>query len=382
MKLHNSIPISLTGVLTLMLLMACQNHSESTNSQTPKKVIVDSDMVLSFDDGVAYLMMLGSPQTEVVGVTTVTGNTWAQEGLAYAIRQSEAVGASSVPHIGGASYPLRKNRLATFHAEVDANPGPDADWRGAVGRPEVTDWKSFYTSTFGEPTTYAATHCDASEFIAQQVLQHPDEVTLLAIGPCTNIANALLKHPEMASLTKEIVYMGGAVFCEGNITPQAESNIFYDPEAAAICLRAPFPRQTLVSLDLCNTVKMDYQQYFRIYDSLGEGLKAIFRQQYIYPRFKENPQFQSLVWDLISAAIVVDSSIITQYRDVRIDVDDNPSSPSYGNTFVTPDSTRQSLRIPLSLDCSRFWKIVESACRQAGGGAERPSEKVESRQRY
>jgi len=337
-----------------------------TKSEEPKlpaaqKVIIVSDMVESFDDGIAMMISLASPNIEVLGVTTVTGNNWAQEGLAYAIRQGEIAGAVNVTFIAGNQYPLRPGRLETFDYEVGTNPGPDANWRGAVSYPEVTDWRSHYQSHYRESPVLTASSESSAEFIARQINAHPGEVSILSIGPCTSIAEALTLHPEIASRAKEIVYMGGALYCGGNTTPYAEMNILYDPEAAAVCLKAPFPKQTMVTLDVCNTVTIDSTMFFKIYDNLkNEKMKEVMRNQYYYDLFISDGKSTTLVWDLISAVLLMDPDICSEYRYEMVDVDDNPSSSTYGMTYISADKSCQSIKIPLRIDKDKFWNTVFS----------------------
>lgn len=256
---------------------------------------------------------------------------------------------------------MSAGRLDNLNNQIDANPGEDASYRGAVSFREVTDWRSFYEERYGRQPEIQPSSQNASEYIAQQIMSAPGQVTIIAIGPCTNVAKAIVAHPEIASKAKEIIYMGGAVYCPGNTTPYAELNFLYDPEAAAICLRAPFPKQTIVSLDVCNMVQMNMQKYMEIYNSIdSEPLKEMFRRNYAYQLFDENPSAKQLVWDIISAVIAIDSSIITEYKDARLDVDDNPESPTYGKVFETQSPLCQIIRIPLRIDQEKFWNIVTS----------------------
>lgn len=346
----------------ISVLLGCRKSPQNeTEGNIGKAVLLDSDMVEAFDDGVAFMILLGSEDIEVKGLTTVTGNTWAQEALAYGIRIGELCGGKNLTCISGSQYPMREGRLDSFGDEVDANPGVDASYLGALSYREVTDWRAFYEQRYGRKPEIRPSSENASEFIARQILSAPGQVTILAIGPCTNIAKALDSYPGIASKAKEIIYMGGAVWCDGNTTPYAEMNFLYDPEAAAVCLRAPFPKQTLVSLDVCNTVRMDRQRFMGVYNSIhSEDIRELFRNNYTYLQFEENPSEPQYVWDLISAAIAIDSGIISEYRDVRLDVDDVPSSPTYGKVYETQSPSRQTVRVPLQIDQDKFWNTVTS----------------------
>ena len=359
-------------ITVLFLFPGCQKVQRDEPGDNKKSVLLDSDMVESFDDGVAFMIMLGSKEIDIKGLTTVTGNVWAQEALAYGIRIGELCGGKNLTYIPGAQYPLRAGRLDSLREEVDANPGEDGSYLGAFSYSEVTDWRSFFTDRYKRQPEIQPSSEEASEYIARQILSAPGQLTILAIGPCTNIAKALSAHPEIAAKTKEIIYMGGAVWCKGNTTTYAELNFLYDPEAAAICLRAPFPKQTLVSLDVCNTVRMDRQRFLNLYDSIdSEDIKKLFRSNYAYQRFEDDPSATQLVWDLISAVIAVDPGIITRYKDVGLDVDDVPDSPTYGKVYETQSPSRQIVRVPLQIDQNRFWDIVFSRVNTTGQHSQR-----------
>lgn len=348
-------------LLVTITISGCNDDNDNNiiNSDNKTKVLIDTDMVEGFDDGIALMMMLTSDNVDVVGVTTVTGNTWAQEGVAYGIRQMEICGVHNVPIIAGSQYPLRKDRLSTLKDEVAANPGRDSYWLGAIEYNPITNWNNFYVEHYGEQPSISATQDDAVDFIIRMLHTYPNELVLLAIGPCTNIAKALHKEPGIEHLAKEIVYMGGSYFTDGNTTPYAEFNAIYDPEAMAVCLRAPFAKQTIVSLDVCNTIAIDRNRFNDMRSKAAdERLQQIFSNCYLSTFFDENPGRTSCIWDIISAAIVLDDNIITEYKDVRVDIQDNPLLPEYGRTFVTDNADRQVARVLTTANANRIWQLA------------------------
>lgn len=357
MKRHVTLLLLL---LQVFVVYSCSDgNDENTPSDKKVKVLIDTDMVEGFDDGIALMMLLNAPNVDVVGVTTVSGNTWSQEGVAYGIRQMEICGAKDVPIIAGSEYPLREGRLATLKAEVNANPGHDASWLGAMEYERVSDWRSFYSEHYGEQPFLSAAQDDAVDFIIRTLHKYPGELKLLAIGPCTNIAKALQKEPGIERLAKEIVYMGGSYFTDGNTTPYAEFNVIYDPEATAVCQRAPFARQTIVSLDVCNTITMDKSRYDDMCSRIeNDRLLQIFHNCFHYGDFEENPEHKTCIWDVISAAVILDESIITDYKNVLVDVQDNPSSPEYGRTYVTDNVDRQYARVLTATNADRIWSLI------------------------
>lgn len=349
------------ALISISAIYGCddENDDDKIKSDSNTKVLIDTDMVEGFDDGIALMMMLSSADVDVVGVTTVTGNTWAQEGVAYGIRQMGICGGHDVPIIAGSQYPLRENRLNTLKDEVAANPGRDSYWLGSIEYDPILDWKDFYVEHYGEQPSMSASQDDAVDFIIRMLHAYPNELVLLAIGPCTNIAKALQKEPGIEHLAKEIVYMGGCYFTDGNTTPYAEFNALYDPEAMGACLRAPFAKQTIVSLDVCNTIAIDRNRFNDMRSKASdERLQQIFNNCYLSTFFDENPGRTSCIWDIISAAVVLDTNIITGYKDVRVDIQDDPLLPEYGHTYVTDNTERQQARVLTAVSADAIWQLA------------------------
>nr|MDA3951218.1 nucleoside hydrolase [Spirochaeta sp.] len=117
----------------------------------------------------------------------------------------------------------------------------------------------------------------ATEFIIETVLAHPGEVTLVALGPLTNLALALVERPEIARHARQVVCMGGNVYVSGNASPAAEANVLSDPEAADIVLSAEWP-VTMCGLDVTHRITMtpaDLERIFRISTPAAQHLARI-----------------------------------------------------------------------------------------------------------
>lgn len=161
------------------------------------------------DDAVALMLACGSPELELLAVTTVAGNVPLPKTTNNALRVLSLIGREDIPVAAGASAPLK--RQLTTAENVHGESGLDG--------PEIPD------ATFGPDDR------DAVELIADTLRESPEPVTLIPTGPLTNVAVFLREHPELKERVSRISLMGGSIML-GNTTPAAEFNIYVDPEAA------------------------------------------------------------------------------------------------------------------------------------------------------
>jgi inosine-uridine nucleoside N-ribohydrolase len=190
----------------------------------PFRVIIDTDP--GVDDALALLLAMRSPELKIEAITPVAGNVPLELTLPNALRMVEIAGRTEIPVAAGAKAPLVRRLVTASYVHGENGLG------GAV---------------FPEPKTKPVKE-PAAELIRQIVRRFPGEVTLLTIGPLTNIATALNTDPELAGMVRALVMMGGSL-SGGNITPAAEFNIYVDPEAARIVFQSGIPI-TMVGLDV------------------------------------------------------------------------------------------------------------------------------------
>jgi purine nucleosidase len=190
-----------------------------------KSVILDVDT--GIDDALAIAYALNSPELEVIGLTTCFGNGPVEYTTRNTLLILEQLG-KSVPVYSGADKPLsRPAKKFPTHVHGEDGLGNKAE-KASVKEAESEG---------------------AVDYIINQVKQRPHEITIIAVGPLTNLALAVQKEPEIASLVKEVVIMGGAVFVKGNVTPYSEANVITDPEAADHVFSSGLP-VTVVGLDV------------------------------------------------------------------------------------------------------------------------------------
>ncbi|MDR0764157.1 MAG: nucleoside hydrolase [Synergistaceae bacterium] len=374
-----------------------------------EKVILDSDMVELFDDGVTMLMLANHPDIELLGVTVVAGNQWLADGISAAVRQLELAGLDDVPVAAGARRPMRTGRYeAVAPPELTGLAwsgyertlfGIGVDYyAGAYSRqghkepveptPEEA-WKTVYAANYGEAPRRdllrdsGGGYRYAADFIVETVNKYPGEVTILAIGPCTNLQTAILLDPEIVPKVKKIIYMGGAINVAGNTTPAAEFNWWFDPEAAKFVTRAPWGKtdpgeekitQYVVPLDVCEKVRFTHKQYDKIVNLRGikPGIKAMFEKNYAAYAAADSTAV-SYVWDAITAGVLIGevnkTGIVlphdgdlgkTGYMDWWLDVDSDYGvdyGRSLGYGLLGPVGT-QKVRVVNAIDEDKFWELV------------------------
>ncbi|GGZ81766.1 nucleoside hydrolase [Streptomyces subrutilus] len=362
----------LAAVLAVPLVTASTAAAdpEAAASGPVRKVILDADMGELNDDAVTMFMLAASPQVDLLGVTVVSGNTWVEEGTAYALRQLELAGRSDVPVAAGAGEPLmpgRRERLAAENALYGTAP-----WTGAFesARPPAHD--RLAEPPYGGYAKTRPVRSGAVDFIVEQVRRHPHQITFIAAGPATNLALAVRSHPEIVPLFKEVVYMGGAFDKPGNITPAAEFNWWFDPESARIAVRTPFPRQTVLPDDAAQHVKYTRTQYEAVTAGPSTPVKKMFKDLQ-GPEFAKDPQHFTYVWDALTAAVLLDPAVAVAPEERYVDVDAD-FGPDYGRSLGyrldefsaprNPAGTRKAT-VVTGIDTARFWSLYVGLLRRA-----------------
>jgi len=325
------------------------------------KIILDTDMIEGFDDGVAMVLLSNAPGVKLLGVATVTGNTWSAEGAAYAVRQLEIEGHKNIPVVQGTNRPLREGRMENF-AEERKNFGAGTDdWAGAFGYPDPGDWQKFFKEHYGKKPSFKTDKRNAVDFIIDTIKANPGEVVFVEIGPATNLALAVQKAPEIIPLVKKVIYMGGAFFVPGNVTPSSEFNFWFDPEAAKICLRSPFKEQVIISLDVCGKVPFRKADYDAFINMLGKSaLVPVFNRGYQGSSFAKDPARVSYIWDILTAAVIIDPSVIKGREKLPVDINDQ-FGLSYGQSMAYRTRGPAGARtadIITDIDTDKFWKMV------------------------
>lgn len=262
----------------------------------PRRIILDVDP--GIDDAMAILLAVRSPELHIEAVTVVAGNVVVNQGATNALALLELAGRSDIPVAKGAGAPLVR-RLTT--AEVI---------HGEMGLGETT---------LPKPRTKLDER-HAVDVIIDIVRANPGAITLVPVGPLTNIALALLEEPELASMVPEIILMGGSI-AGGNASAAAEANIHNDPEAAKIVFRSGIPI-TMVGLGATRQTRItrDHLPALRRGDTPVGAYVADLADFYL--RFSERLGFEgTALHDPLAVGMAIDKSLALEMAATHIDVE-------------------------------------------------------------
>ena len=318
----------------------------------------------------AMMVLLQSPQVEVLGIAMVTGNAWRDDEARHTLRMLELIGRTDVPVALGAVFPLIRTQQET---QLNSRLVGQVAWLGAWGQklgtlndkgaaagaapahpPLPGPWETPPLEE-GEPHTKPIAE-DAVHFLIRQVHAHPHQVTVYAAGPLTDIALAIGIDPRFAELTKGLVVMGGSLNPQTDdpefaSSPRHEFNFWFDPEAARMTLRAHWPRIDVTTVDV--SIKAMFTQAMLDEISKSASPAARYIAKYSQDRY--------YLWDELAACAWLDPSIITKDRSLYMDVDVS-HGPAYGETLTWSEALRpaidlQLVRAQVELDLPKFTRM-------------------------
>lgn len=342
-------------VICVVLLALCA--PAPALAQPPQKIIVDTDFAFPpQDDAMALFFVLNSPELEIVGITTVAGNRSLNVATADALKVLEVTGHSEIPVFRGAASPL-------LHQGTDWDTKRHGGWYANAPAP-------------APPGGFANKKAEAGravDFLITAVMQNPGQVTILGLGPLTNIAMAMRMEPAFARNVKQLVIMGGAFASlrdgGGNHTPNAEFNFYVDPEAAQIVLRSGIPI-VLSPLNVSRKAKFTKEWYDRIV-AVDTPITRLVRE-HLGPGFAQQPGRVALMYDQVAAVTLVAPALINTV-ELYVDVDVNPDANygvSVGASQIWPGGEgARKMRVQTDLDWDRFIRLyVERVTRARPAG--------------
>jgi inosine-uridine nucleoside N-ribohydrolase len=325
-------------------------------AQEKRKLIIDQDGAgPGGTDQQSMLLLIQSPQTEVLGITMVTGDQWLKAELAHTLRMLELIGRTDIPVLPGAEYPLVRRKEETEQWEQQYG---SFFWLGAWTPRFYHPPEELGDMPEGKPSTKPLDE-DAAHFLIRMAHKFPRQVTIYEGGPMTNLALAISIDPEFPGLVKELVFMGGSLSPETADrefvnTPRREFNLWFDPEAAHIVLHAAWKKTVCTPVDISVKTRLTSELINRI--RAGDSPAAHYVGQYARLHGEYN-----YLWDELAAAAWLDPSIITKKETRYMDVDLDHGA-AYGNTLTWSDQDKPKLEvkpveIQFDLDIERFYRM-------------------------
>ena len=274
-------------------------------SEERTRIIFDTDFVMPpYDDSMALMLALQSPEIEILGITTVAGNDSVERATSDVLRMLEIAQQADIPVYRGADMPL-------VHEKSDFAVREYGRWYSNEQPP-------------APPGGYAEKKAEAESavsFMVKTVLENPGEITLVAIGPLTNVAQAIRANADFAKNVKRMVIMGGAIAMlpdgSGNITPNAEFNFWVDPEAAYVTLRSGIPID-LSPLNVSRKSSLSKDWYEKMVATDTPLTRLL--ENTLGKHFANEPDRIYFMYDQIAVASVIDPALVTRER-LYVDVD-------------------------------------------------------------
>jgi len=352
----------------LVLTLVC---ASLLAAQDKRKVIIDQDAAgPGGTDMQAILALINSPETDVLGITVLTGDAWRDEEVLHTLRLLEIIGRTDIPVVPGAAFPLVSSReyiqkWETLHGKLVYQ----GAWNYTKGY-AVHGPYDIPPMPEGKPAIKAASE-DAAHFIVRTVRQYPHQVTIYAAGPMTDLALAIALDPQFPELSKELILMGGSINPQTDdpefaLSPTREFNFWMDPEASHAVLHAKWPRVVLTTVDISVKTRMERDLIERVRKSQTPAAQYV--AKYAEPNY---------LWDELAAVAWLDPSFITKSRKLYVDVDVDHGA-GYGNTLVWPQGKQPGLgevlvEVQDDLDKTKFYKEYVELLSRPTPGAKNPA---------
>lgn len=345
------------GQARWIVLIALAMTTMLALGQEKRKIIIDQDAAgPAGTDQQSILLLIQSPQTEVLGITVVTGDAWLKSEVAHTLRTLELIGRTDIPVVPGAEYPLvRRKRETELWEQRFGSVAWVGAWTPRVYHPpdELGEFPE------GKPTTKPSDE-DAAHFLVRLVHKFPGEVTIYEGGPMTNLALAISIDPEFPKLAKELIFMGASLNPQTDDpefvnTPRHEFNLWFDPEAAHIVLRAPWKKIVCTPVDISVKTKMTMELINRIKQGTMPAAQYIGKYGRLFGEY-------NYLWDELTAAAWLDPTLITKKEMRFMDVDLNKGA-GYGNTLTWSDRDKpalelQPVEVQVDLDVEKLYNMM------------------------
>lgn len=310
-----------------------------------QKLIIDVDT--GIDDALAILYALGEKNSDLIGLTTTYGNIGLEEATRNSLAILDLVGAHHVPVYKGAAHSLADTQYERREVTLRVH---GADGIGDAGI---------------ETSTRSPEKEDAVDFIINAARTYGKNVTLVCVGPLTNLAHAYQKDPEAVRLLDEIVIMGGALTVPGNTTPFAEANIIEDAEAAKIILESALPLK-IVGLDVTMRTYLTQEQTNQWLDFGTKRAELVAKMtEYYFTSYQETMGMPGCaLHDPLAVALALYPDLVrTLALNLTVELDEPARGLTigdYARLHETDPKTEVCIAVHVEEFLARFMKAMEN----------------------
>lgn len=304
---------------------------------TPTRIILDTDP--GADDALAIMLMLASPEIKLEAITTVHGNVNIDKTTRNALALLEFLNATHIPVARGCTVPLVKPSHISKGESVHGSSG--------MGRTNLPEPKIKPINTH------------AVDYLIERFLAEPNELTLFAVGPLTNVALAIRKEPKFAQAVKELVIMGGAIRSGGNMSPLAEFNIYEDPHAAHIVFNSGIPI-TLIPLDAtykCLLTSADVERLNKIDSPISKFVRDVTADYMAFYLKYEGFAGCALHDPLTVAAIIAPELLSIEEHYVDVDISGGVSTGKTYADFMKVAKKPANMKVALDVKGREFVEL-------------------------
>ena len=304
---------------------------------TSTRIILDTDP--GADDALAIMLMLASPEIQLEAITTVHGNVNIDKTTRNALALLEFLNATHIPVARGCTVPLVKPPHVAKGEAVHGSSG--------MGRTNLPEPKIKPINTH------------AVDYLIERFLAEPNELTLFAVGPLTNVALAIRKEPKFAQAVKELVIMGGAIRSGGNMSPLAEFNIYEDPHAAHIVFNSGIPI-TLIPLDAtykCLLTSADVERLNKIDSPIAKFVRDVTADYMAFYLKYEGFAGCALHDPLTVAAIIAPELLSIEEHYVDVDISGGVSTGKTYADFMKVAKKPANMKVALDVKGREFVEL-------------------------
>ena len=295
-----------------------------------RKIIIDADP--GTDDTFAILLATASPEFDIQGICTVAGNCSLENATQNAFKILDLANKNNIPVYAGKDKPLKCEGINAEYVHGS----------NGMGGIEYL------------PINRVAEKVNAVDFIINTVNNNPGEITIVALGPLTNIATAINKNIEFTKNIKELIIMGGGVN-EGNVTPFAEFNFYRDPDAAKIVFESNLNKVTMLGLNVTHKLPLNPTLESRLNNSNNPLANFLYNITRAGAEFDKKEGHGGLILhDPITFAYLLDNSIVT-VKPAKVTIENEGEKKGMSNVTVLDES---NCYVGFEVNCDKFYKLL------------------------